>query len=159
MARGRTARSYATQKKAEVKAELKAKTEHKNKIFMGGKVTKEWLIEQLERHADKIPKYVAIAGMTMVVKATIDASEVLRGKLDVILKGGNPFKGMFVFESGVPVFGLGEGADYEGMFPDWMDWLIAFGLAYVIVEHAGSLIGLLGDTMSGLTGVLGFLMG
>ena len=45
----------------------------------------------------------------------------------------------------------GEAPPYEGFFPDWVDWLIAFTIAYILIEHAGSIIGLLGDSTSGLT--------
>ena len=84
MARGRTSRSYYKQKKAEVKAELTAKTEYFAKLFKNKKITEKWLIEFAEAHADDMPKWIAIVGLTIMVKTIIDKSEEIRSRLKII---------------------------------------------------------------------------
>jgi hypothetical protein len=99
---------------------------------------------------------IAVIGMTFLVKHLIDASEDLRHKLDTL--GG--LYGEFLTPIGktkmLTVLGRALGytevtpAQFEGMFPDWMDWLISFTIAYIIVKHGGQILGLASNAMGAL---------
>lgn len=109
----------------------------------------------------------AVFGVTLIVKNLIDKSEELRGALIPITRGrewtinvfGSAIKGtaLFPFSLLLPASEAEKG--YEGMFPDWMDWIIAFAIAYVIVKHGGQLLGLMKEGTGTLTTVIGALMG
>lgn len=160
--RGRRAKSYYTEEKAREKGKLQAQIESKSKVFKYKKHTYIWLREQVEKNLHRIPEGVAILGMTVLVKHAIDASEELRGILadfprdlayaigDILFKIFNIQK-----EEKPP---SQDREKYEGFFPDWADWLIAFSIAYIIVKHGGQIALGLGDAVSGLTGMVKFLM-
>lgn len=161
--------------KAQREGELKAQVEHDYKSvkwladlipFLPEKYKKNavlWMKKIFEGHLAKIPKGIAILGMTYIIKNLIDTSEELRAKLPKVkirFRVGPAFPTEFK-----PAWPLSlltdeeEYEDFEGMFPDWADWLVAFTLAYMIVEHGGQIALGLGEAVKGLTGIVGFLLG
>jgi len=167
-------RSYAEAKAAE-KGRLQAHTEHEAQTFSSSKKTMVWVKQFFEKHVSQIPKGIAIIGVTYIVKGLIDTDEQLRAKYKVfkaLTTGvekatGLPFSYLFsALESfGIPVglmatqFIPGEMLPEETMTEELLDWIIAFSLAYIIVEHAGQIIVGLGEGVKALSGILGFLLG
>ena len=152
--------------------ELKAEVQHEYKSvkwiadmlpFLPEKYKKNailWIKHLLEEHLSEMPKNVAILGMTIIVKNLIDKSEELRSLLPKPELKFRVDPALPHFEPAWPVsllFGT-EKEKYEGMFPDWADWLISFSLAYIIVDHGGQIILGLGESVKGLTGMLAFLL-
>jgi len=111
----------------------------------------EKIIDMLE-NIDPI-ETAAIFGTTFVVKYCIDTSEELRGKIeattglnlwDLLVSITTPNWGI---AKTIQAWLSGETRDktpeeieefaqnYEGFFPDWFDWLIAFGIAFIVVRH------------------------
>jgi len=157
MARGRTSRSYYKQKKAEVKAELTAKTEYAAKLFKNKKITQKWLIEQLEKHTDKIPKYAAIAGLTVLVKSTIDASEDLMSRAAVPMLALSAISPIMIPFMPAALMGTISAEEFKKI-PDWAEWIVSFTIAYILIEHGGSIIGLLGSGSGGLSSIISLLL-
>lgn len=136
--------------------------------------------EHIGKLIDKLEplELVACLGLTLIVKKVIDESEVLRGKLKQIAKPaygiyfvppedyvGPPQVGTPSARPSYRVFYPGprkteEAAEaYEGLFPDWADWLISFAIAYCIIKHGGQLLGLMKEGMGTMTSVVGALLG
>lgn len=158
-------------------------------------------IEYMKPYIAKLPKGVAILGLTYIVKNLIDESEEIRAKIhgwtqvkeriqdlpalaektapeaakqrgtpqaigailsyfELIWKGTTAvIPGAAIGETiGAAVFAP-KAEGFEGMFPDWADWLIAFTIAYILVENAGAIIMALGDAATSLTKVVGFIVG
>ena len=95
-----------------------------------------------------------------MIKQAIDGSEELRAKLKTL--GGlysefeTPFGKMTIMKWFGEALGLKKIEQvYEGLFPDWFDWLIAFAIAYVIVKHGGALFTMLGEGAKSLTSIIG----
>lgn len=162
--------------KAAEEGKLKAQTEHEFKSikwlasiipFLPEKYKKNavlWMKNIFERNMDKIPKMVAMIGLTLIIKRLIDTSEELRGRLDLLrlpferIGPQNPFTK--IFPQPFTIYLTDERRKkYEGFFPDWMDWLISFTLAYIIIEHGGQIALGLGKAVSSLGGIVGFLLG
>jgi hypothetical protein len=137
------------------------------------KHTKKGFIKSLRDHIGKWIdntnplELVAVGGMTFLVKYLIDTSEDLRGKLNTL--GG--LYGEFLTPIGktkmLTVLGRALGytevtpAQFEGMFPDWMDWLISFTIAYVIIKHGGQIFGLASNALGAiqnLSVIIGMLL-
>lgn len=135
------------------------------------KKTKKGMYRELLNHfgkaVDRIDpmETVATIGLTILIKQLIDTSEDIRGQIKSI---GGLYGEYYLFgQRGTwlrivaNVIGLKE-ADaekYEGFFPDYMDWLIAFTLAYIIIRHGGSLFGLMKEGMGTLKIVIMALLG
>jgi len=112
----------------------------------------------LAQHAEKIPKGIAIFGMTIIIKGTIDASEELLEKIKhpllavaSISPAMVPFMPLALLLETVP--------EEKRKVPDWAEWLVAFTLAYIIIEHGGQIILGLSESVKGLAGLVGFLLG
>lgn len=169
MPRGPTTRSIYRKAKAEEKAKLQARREDGYASLTQPKKFMHWVKTLLEDHASEIPEWVAIVGTTYLVKRAIDLSEELRGRLEQIKTGiqqGGAFPPIIATAmfTGVPSPKIApeymrkKALEYEGMFPDWMDWLIAFSLAVIIVKHAGQIAIGLGEIASNLTKLVGFFL-
>ena len=127
-----------------------------------------WMKHLFEKHVAKIPKGIAIIGMTYIIKRLIDTTEELKEKA---LKFQLKYSPLTQIPYLIQLTGAVVGVDvpqqiidvtkikYEGMFPDWADWLIAFTLAYIIVEHGGQIILGLGEGVKGLIALVSFFMG
>jgi len=115
--------------------------------------------------------------MTFLVKNIIDTTEEFRGALahvQLAATGGTKVLEKLGFPPilrdvlGLPVGGAitlagiakGQVPDFkahEGFFPDWVDWIVSFCIAYMLVEHGGSIIQAFGgftQTVGGLLGIV-----
>jgi len=160
--------------KAAEEGRLKAQTEHEYKSvkfladlipFLPEKYKKNavlWMKSIFEKHLAKIPKGIAIIGMTLIVKQIIHSSDEFIGKVAAI-SGKKPSwlaytpAGMHMTIAEALVSKKGE--KVEDFIPEWTEWLIAFSLAYIIVEHGGQIALGIGEGLKGLTGMVGFLLG
>lgn len=181
MPRGKTARTRKRMAKAEQEGISTALTNEEAKVWTKSKNAMVWVKQILEKHIDKVPKLLAILGMTYLVKRAIDTSEELTAKAVKVVTGGEPSEIMKLF-SWLPIFGpaVGVGAAIAGFFvPSWigeptakiveeipsrldvegMEWLLAFTMAYMIVEHGGEIALGFGDIAKSLTGMVGLLLG
>jgi hypothetical protein len=150
---------------------LKAETHFKNTQKGWWKSIREH-VGKLIDNMDPLDLTAVLAG-TIIVKMVIDDMEANpSGLLATVKRSGfkliglnEPSEAQFMKEH--PDYaklwygaGLGELAkklpvsfySSEGFFPDWADWLIAFFISYLFVKHGGQIIGLLGDSVSGLAG-------
>lgn len=154
--------------KSREKGKLSAKIEEDQKVWKNKKHFLSWAKSFLENHAKEIPDWVAIAGMTIMVKRAIDLSEELRGKLAQI-RGQITAHGVFppiiaMYSGGIsptiadPRYMAKKAREYEGFFPDWFDWIVAFTLAVIIVRHAGQIAVGLGEIVGNLTKMIGFFL-
>jgi hypothetical protein len=115
-----------------------------------------------------IAELMATIALTPLVKKAIDETEKLRGLFFGLMK--------IKREEVMPPATMEElrykrflriivGGEYkyiekyEGLFPDWMDWLISFGLAYLIVHNFGTLIHAAGDVVKSVQTILLGLVG
>ena len=155
-----------------MKSELQAQKEWNRKQPLFDKI-KRFLGE----HIKEIPEWVAIAGMTILVKQVIEASEPLQAKAAegaVKLAGASADITKLAFEfQAIPslVSSLGitvtETSELQKAILEALDspqaemlqWLLAFTIAYILVKHMGQIIGLLGDVVGGLTKIVPLLMG
>jgi hypothetical protein len=149
------------QKKIETELKTKWKLAKKKPLWVSLRKHIGMILDNAKPH--EIAKLVAILGMTIIVKQVIDSSETLMGELDLIKRG----KAM---APGLPGFGFGLALslgykihgvptpEYEGLFPDWMDWLISFTLAYIIVENFGEIMHAAGNVTSSIKTILLGLM-
>lgn len=149
----------------------------------GQKVLLRRALSKLLDHIDPI-EAVAIVGMTVVIKTLVDTTEELAGKMMYmrgVLSGGitriaenqdrpppelvGDLWGYIISQwdfaatiiAALTAIGVSEedAKNYEGMFPDWADWIICMAIAYVIIRH-GELLFALGQQM---TSVIGKLLG
>lgn len=161
------------------KLKKRLETEFKTKVGLYKKHPEVWIGDRIADIAKQtgvkdVAKIIAIVGMTILVKKTIDTSEELRGHMILvkqIVKAAPfgsvleyfPFLQLITPISTVVTAGIPKPEEmpkYEGMFPDWMDWLISFTLAYIIVEHFGSIMHATGNILSSVKGlVTGLLLG
>lgn len=167
--------------KAAEEGRLKAQTEHEYKSvkfladiipFLPEKYKKNavlWVKHIVEDHLSELPKGIALLGTTIIVKYLLDTVESLRKRIEpmVSVKPGRGILGL-VFETvplppaieEVTITTLyGKEAEPKDLFPEWQIWLIAFAIAYIIVEHGGQIALGLGEGIKGLTGIVGFLLG
>jgi len=144
-------------KKLETEAKVKWKLVQKKPFFVSMRQRLEKVIDNAK--PDEIAKFVAIMGMTIMVKKVIDTTEELREQVkELIIVGPQFFPAYKVAQE------LGLAAPTpkpaEGFFPEWADWLISFTLAYIIVEHFGQIMQATGNILSSVkTLVTGLLMG
>jgi len=160
--------------KAAEEGRLKAQAEHEYKSvkfladlipFLPEKYKKNavlWMKHIFEKHLAKIPKGIAIIGMTLIVKQIIHSSDEFLSKVAAI-SGRKPSwlaytpAGMHMTIAEALIGKKEE--DVQDFIPEWTEWLIAFSLAYIIVEHGGQIALGLGEGIKGLTGIVGFLLG
>jgi hypothetical protein len=160
---------------AEETGRLNARLKHESKTWKNKKHMLVSIKNHLGKALDRIDplEMVAVVGTTIVVKKVIDTTEDLKGKAlavrnvimgtgqvlgasgiaQFIQAFGSPFSILSEFFVGLIVPIPPEQAQYEGMFPDWVDWLIAFAIAYIIVHHGELLLGL-GQNLSVIIGML-----
>lgn len=140
MGRGRALKSKTKEKKALTKAELQARKEwEERKSNIPHQIKK--LIVRLLENVDPL-EAAGVLALTIFVKATIDLTEEFRGQIQALVVLGELPPGMKTVWSGIPFWYhlIPEGEEYEGIFPDWQDWIIAFGIAYMISKHGGALV-------------------
>ena len=155
--------------KARIKAQLDAKDEHDAKAF-SFKHKKRWLASiytHIGKAIDRIDPLqgAAVLGATILIKTTIDASEELRAAL-LSKKAayiGVPVAGVEMrpliasplrtFQSIFGTITEKQAAEYEGFFPDWMDWIISFVIAYILVTQGKEILGL-AQNLSVIVGML-----
>jgi hypothetical protein len=107
----------------------------------------------------------AVIGLTIIVKLTIDKTEEIRGWLATTGGLYTEFETIIGKQTLLTWLGnaLGlkpvETEKYEGMFPDWADWIISFAIAYIIVRHGGAIFGLLKGGAGNLITVIKSLIG
>jgi len=153
--------------KAQKDAELKWKKTHKGMEYS--------LREHIGKFIDRltlndIAELTATIALTPIVKKVIDESERLRGLFFGITKKMREeqamppttmeelrYKRFLRIVVGVEYTKYIE--EYEGLFPDWIDWLISFGLAYLIVHNFGPLIHAAGDAVKSIEKILLGLIG
>lgn len=168
MARGRLLKTKKREAYHLAKAEEKGRAQAR-KESLRKKGIREYLEELWEKLEVKdATKMVAVLGMTFLVKQSIDTYEDIRKALDNLGFGPrfrlgpvNPF----VRSPLLSALGLGPWAnqtdgDKEGVFPEQIDWLISFTLAYIIVHNFGSImqgVGSMASTVPNL--VRGLLVG
>lgn len=168
-------RSETTEKKmakARREGELKAEVERESKVFKLKKDTLVWVKQLIERVADKIDPFetIAILGVTGIVRYVIEENEILLARAmkmfnaprmaSVTTKGGLRFVTPIIW-SFIPAETIKK-EDLEGLDTltfELFEWLLAFGIAYVIVRHGGTLLGLLGEGFGNLSGIVGLMMG
>jgi hypothetical protein len=130
-------RKYA-EGKAERKGQLQAEREYEKSIplemefkrFLKDALAK---IEPLEA--------VAITGMTIIIKGTIDTSEELLEKIKTPLLAASLISPILV--PFLPLALYQQVPEKLKEVPDWAEWLLSFAMAYVLVKHGGQMFGLL----------------
>lgn len=179
--KSRLERRIARVEKAKVKARLQAKYEW-NRSKVGQKAqTQAYIKRAIERIIDKIDpiETPVILGVTYIVKNIIDKSEELTGAVMAIHAKGikfppTPFWGditaivtgamrehfakegidPYAYLPGAPKINRGETTAYEGLLPDWADWIVALSIAYMLVRHGGDLISAFGGLPGAIKGFL-----
>jgi hypothetical protein len=161
------------EEKARTKARLQAELEmHRKKPLEES--TKEHIGKIIDNtKVLEIAEMVAVAGMTFVVHDVILGTEELLQKVgenyNTFSKAyttltGNPSAGQILAGFSIPtetllaLVGVNLTKDKTTAAPDMnlqvFMWLISFSLAYVIVKHAGQLLGLLDKGMGDILGLL-----
>lgn len=109
----------------------------------------------LSHHGEKIPKLAALLGCTYLIKVTVDWTQgVFARALERAASMPFPLGIGILKEGELPAARIKIGEDTETI-----EWIFSFVCAYIIIEHGGQLIGLLGDHIGSLTGIVGFLLG
>jgi hypothetical protein len=106
-----------------------------------------------------VAKLGAVFGMTFIVKKVIDKTEELRMLIDeyklwVGPTYAFPFALIQGYTTGFRVPTKEEIQKYEGMFPDIIDWVIAFCFAWIIINHFGEIMQGVGSIGVGVKGIL-----
>lgn len=156
--------------KAQREGEHKADTEHAYKSvkfiadmlpFLPEKYKKNailWMKSLVEKHLHRIPKAVALIGMTLIVKNVIHTTDSLAAKVAEIA-GKHPV--LFAVTPFVTVaaqltaeyFAAGKVKE-EDIVPEWAEWLVAFAIAYVIIEHGGQILNFGQQGLAALVGLM-----
>lgn len=157
--------------KAEAEGQLKAQTEHEYKEvkwladiipFLPEKYKKNaalWLKRMVEKNISKLPKAIAIIGLTVVIKHLMDTIPELIETVSALHKIPWFYKVASPLLYQAEMFTITvEKIDVTKGLPEWFDWVIAFSLAYIIVEHGGQIALGLGESVKGLSGIVGFLL-
>lgn len=154
MGRGKLLRSKIKAAKALVKAKLQAKKEwDERKANIPYKI-KELISKYLE-NIDPL-ETAACIGTTIIVKALIDKSEEIRAAIKPFWVASLDDPNKYVW-SGIPFWYIKQesGVDFEGLFPEYMDWIIAFGIAFIVVRHPEVIT----TMFQGVTSLSGFILG
>jgi len=152
--------------KAQREGELKAEAQHRAKTFSNKKQFHIWLVERLENLVDKIDplKLVATVAMTVFVKTGIEWTE------DIVSTALGKDSLIRTIASMLPILGIIEAITPE--IPpqitqealdtpqvEFIEWLISFLVAYMLVEHAGEIIQAGGNLLGVAKGLIGGLVG
>lgn len=148
------------------KAKLNAQYRWKN--------TKKGFLASLRAHIGRIIdnsdlhdvcELIAVLSLTPVVKYVIDTSEDIRAKIQAIISAPEEIQLKRLFGFGLPTWELIPKqitkiveAKSEGLFPDWMDWIIAFGFSYLIVHNFGAIVHAAGDIVKSIRTIIGSLL-
>jgi len=153
LARGRLAKTYTKIEKAKEKGRLKARTEDEAKTFTNKKHFLVWLKKMLEANVSEIPKIAAIIGLTILIKGLIDWTQgVFSIAVERTLHMPFPFGFGLEWKGGPPAIKIGDETQLQ-------EWVLSYVCAYIIIEHGGSLFGMLGEGVGGLTSIVGLLLG
>lgn len=151
MGRPAKKKKYA-EAKAETKGKLQAEREYKKSKPIQ-ETLKEY-VDNIMKNLDPF-KTAAILGMTFMVHGTIVGTPALMEKVKVLQHPEFLLLGAFgvIAAQYLP---LPEGALKKAVeaTPDWFIWLESFTIAYIVVVHAGSLIGLLDKGLGNLTSLM-----
>ena len=161
--------------KAAEKGRLDAQDEHDAKLFSnkGKKHLEASIANHLGKLIDRIDPFKALAVLatTYAVKTlVIDTTDAILTKITAAIEKPVPFGFGSIMGQYIPYVGemtkIGEMAwerlrtgdvtatveEKEGA-AEWFKWIIAFAVAYMLVEHGGELLGL-GQNVSVLVGML-----
>lgn len=159
MGRPAKKRTYA-EAKARRRGELQAEREMRR-----SEPIEDTLKEKGLKLLDRIDPFetAAILGTTFIVHGIIVASTDLLEKVESyqhqmpeLYKAFPEFEKRWRFEHGQKESLVTTATNIVTGVPDYMVWLVSFSLAYVIIHHAGSLIGLLDK---GIANVVPLLLG
>jgi len=145
-------------KKKHIKAEIIARYDAIKKWYK--KNPQAWLNERFSSLVSNtslmdMAKLAAILGMTLIVKNILDSTEELREKLVAIM--GQPLtylRAIGPMMIPVPFAPSLEAAQLEAKIPEVLDWVIAFCLAWLIVDNFGDIMRTVGDVTVGVKGIL-----
>lgn len=84
---------------------------------------------------------IAIAGMTIIIKGTIDSSEELLEKIKTPLLAVSLISPILV--PFLPLALYAQVPEKIRETPEWAEWLLSFAMAYILVRHGGQMFGLL----------------
>lgn len=163
MGRPAKKRTYV-ESKAKRRGELQAEYEFK-KAHSIIKKPMDFLEDTIKKTIDKIDVFetAAILGTTFIVHGVIITSTELLEKVEAyqhqmpeIYKAFPELEKRWKFEHGQKESLVTTATNIVEGVPDYMVWLVSFTLAYIIIKHAGSLVGLLDK---GITSVVPMLLG
>jgi hypothetical protein len=151
-----------------IKTELKKlkkriETEFTTRVKLYKKHPEVWIGERLADFAKKtgitdVTKILAIVGMTYIVKKTIETSEALSDQMQVIVRGA-PL-GLVGIAYSIIAESIVPQAKKVEVGPEWLEWIVSFVIAYLIVEHFGDIMRGVGSATSGIKDIVsGLLMG
>jgi len=164
-------RSYAEAKAAE-KGRLQANTEHEAQTFSSKKKLMVSLKEHVGKFIDRIEPLdlAATLALTPLIHGVIANTPAMLSKVSESYGAGLPLWERFLLWGpiGTPLSMLTEQVlpskeDVKEMEKglasnDVYVWLISFALAYIIIKHGGQIAIALGESVKGLTGILGFFL-
>jgi len=159
MARGILLKTKVKEVKALVKAEIKAKQE--------AEASKDWKVslrEHIGKMIDRVDplEVVAVLSLTPLVKSIIidpvNGFLTKLGKFSTEISDEweyafSSFAAFFDFSySGLEAWMKKQGKEPEKSigWPDWMMWIIAFGVAFLIVRYAGLILSAGTQTLTSL---------
>jgi len=176
MARGKLLRTI----KKRIKAEVEARLEGIRKFYK--KHPEQWFSDRIAQlfgstSVNDVMEIIAVFGTTFIVKRIIDTHEEIQAKVQMIKKVTEkagvswvsylPILGSYIYAPALvipkpPKEVLAKlEISPEGMFPDWLDWLIAFSIAYILVKNFGLILQTVGDVTAGsikiIKGILGII--
>lgn len=119
------------------KAELDAEREDAAKALRSKRGLKVWFMQRARAMLDNINplEVAAIFGATIAIKQSIDWIESSKAHLGEAVAQASPLYWIFP-QVREWISGMKE-TTKEGAFPDWLDWLLAFVAAYILVKHFG----------------------
>jgi len=155
MVKRRNAKTERKISKAQEKGRIKAQIEEEAKTFKNKKHFIVWIKKLVEKHAALIPKGVAVLGITFIIHNILKKPE-FQALLPPILRWRE-----LEYIKGWEWLGLYRPSEQEPIeiTEEIWTWIIAFSLAYIIIEHGGQIALGLGEGVKGLTGIVGFLLG
>lgn len=160
MGRGQALKTKVKTEKRLTKARLQAKKEWDERKSNIPYKLKHFFVKALER-VDPL-EGAACLGITVIVKALIDESEEIRAAIKPFWVLNPKSVGEIedteqYYWSGIPFWYIKKetGVDIEGFFPEYMDWIIAFGIAFIVVRHPEVIT----TMFQGATSLTGFILG
>lgn len=153
--------------KARLEAELKVKESMlKKHPFL-------FLKQFLEEHSREIPDWIAIGGVTLMVKKSVDVAEGIVNTYNktIVSMQVNPYTylgglagivGSYLYaqfqQQAQEAFVKKVEVQTPLQVPEWFKWLIAFSIAVLIVKYGGQLLSSLDGGISKLSTVVGALV-